>query len=156
MTATDPKFEELLDALTLAVADYETVPEQSTYRMKIKVDAARAALLAHVSALRAQRDALQAERDAALDCINRNTQRIVAAGIGCKPNDEPYLLTAAVTLALVEVEKLTAERDAARKELCMEVGKIKCQLPGVIVWRGRDEADVRGWQYLYETVSKSK
>jgi len=60
------------------------------------------------SGLRRQRDALQAERDAALDCINRNTQRIVDAGIGCKPNDEPYLLTAAVTLALHEISKLRA------------------------------------------------
>jgi len=43
----DARFEELLEALTLAVADYETVPEQATYRMKIKVDNSRAALVAY-------------------------------------------------------------------------------------------------------------
>ncbi|MDD5542828.1 MAG: hypothetical protein PHX83_06605 [Acidobacteriia bacterium] len=56
--------------------------------------------------LEAENAELRNERDNALECINRNTQRIVDAGIGCKPNDESYLLTASVTLALKEIEDL--------------------------------------------------
>jgi len=45
---------------------------------------------------------------------------------------------------------LQAERDAARRELCEQAAENKRRMAGVIAWRGRDEADVRGWSYLYE------
>jgi len=47
-------------------------------------------------------------------------------------------------------ESTTAERDAARRELCEQAAENKRRMAGVIAWRGRDEADVRGWSELYE------
>ena len=73
--------------------------------------------------LRRQRDALQSERDAAND----------AYYMECRLR-----------------ESTTAERDAARRELCEKSAENKRRMAGVIAWRGRDEADVRGWSELYE------
>jgi hypothetical protein len=76
-----------------------------------------------IPGLRRQRDALQAERDAAND----------AYYMECRLR-----------------ESTTAELDAARRELCEQAAENKRRMAGVIAWRGRDEADVRGWSYLYE------
>ena len=118
---TDARFEELLTAF-----DHATVRRYAKWTEEN--DAAYfttwTAVLSHVSALQAERDALQAERDAAND----------AYYMECRLR-----------------ESTTAERDAARRELCEKSAELKMRdAAGLIAWRGRDEADVRGWSYLYE------
>jgi len=49
-----------------------------------------------------------------------------------------------------EGRTLREERDTARRELCEQAAENKRRMAGVIAWRGRDEADVRGWSELYE------
>ena len=116
----DARFEELLDAFQMEVVELALDPTRVAV---VHRSLARSALLSHVEALRAQRDALQAERDAAND----------AYYMECRLR-----------------ESTTAERDAARRELCEQAAENKRRMAGVIAWRGRDEADVRGWSYLYE------
>jgi hypothetical protein len=45
------------------------------------------------------------ELKSAQDTIATNTKRLVDAGFGCAPNDEPYLLTAVVSLVLERMNR---------------------------------------------------
>jgi hypothetical protein len=82
---------------------------------------------------------LRRQRD---DLHEKNKEAIVA--LVAHSENETRLLNASI--------KACAERDAARRELCAAVARLKMEtVDGMIAWRGRDEAASRGWGYLYET-----